>query len=390
MVIILELNYDVIIVRYGELGIKSPRVRKRFEKKLVKNIKESFPCEVKINQGRIFIYPEDYDDALIKLTKVFGIVSVSPAITTITDKTILEGVINDYVDNLKSENLISENTSFAIRCRRVGKHDFTSQELGAWAGGVVIRNVNAPVNLSNPDLEIFIEVREDETFIYHKKIKGQAGLPLGTQGKLIVLLSGGIDSPVAAYMMMKRGCQVTLLHFNNTPFTDETTVLKVQKIAKKLKEYSAGVKLELKVVNYGDYLKSCREDAEKLTCVLCKNGMYHVAEQLAQQFNAVGIVDGSSVGQVASQTLPNLLATRNGVNIPILSPLIGMDKVDIENIAKKIGTYELSIIQDSGCSAVPRYPETKADIERVKSAQEKIGATELIKDVVKSAKKLRY
>jgi thiamine biosynthesis protein ThiI len=390
MVIILELNYDVIIVRYGELGIKSPRVRKRFEKKLVKNIKESFPCEVKINQGRIFIYPEDYDDALIKLTKVFGIVSVSPAITTITDKTILEGVINDYVDNLKSENLISENTSFAIRCRRVGKHDFTSQELGAWAGGVVIRNVNAPVNLSNPDLEIFIEVREDETFIYHKKIKGQAGLPLGTQGKLIVLLSGGIDSPVAAYMMMKRGCQVTLLHFNNEPFTDETTVLKVQKIAKKLKEYSAGVKLELKVVNYGDYLKSCKKDAEKLTCVLCKNGLYHVAEQLAQQIKAVGIVDGSSVGQVASQTLPNLLATRNGVNMPILSPLIGMDKVDIENIAKKIGTYELSIIQDSGCSAVPRYPETKADIERVKSAQEKIGTAELIRDVVKSAKKLRY
>lgn len=386
----MTLEYDVIIARYGELGIKSPRVRRRFEKKLVKNIKESFQCDVKVNQGRIFIYPKDYTEALNNLSKIFGIVSFSPAITTITDKIILEDVITRYVDSLKLENLISEDTSFAIRCRRVGKHNFTSQELGAWAGGVVIQNINAPVNLSNPDLEIFIEVRENETFIYHKKIKGQAGLPLGTQGRLIVLLSGGIDSPVAAYMMMKRGCQVTLLHFNNAPFTDDTTLSKVQKIAKKLKEYSAGVKLELKVVEYGDYLETCKSNAEKLTCVLCKNGMYHVAEQLAPQIKAVGIVDGSSVGQVASQTLPNLLATRNGVNIPILSPLIGMDKVDIENIAKKIGTYEFSIIADSGCSAVPRYPETKADINRVKTAQEEIGTDLLIKDVVNSVKKLRY
>ncbi len=384
------LEYDVIIARYGELGIKSPRVRKRFEKKLVKNIKESFQCEVRVSQGRIFIFPEDYDDALVKLSNIFGIVSFSPAVTTVTDKTVLENVIDDYVNKLKLENLISKDLSFAIRCRRVGKHDFTSQELGAWAGGVVIRNVNAQVNLSNPDLEIFLEVRDDDTFVYHKKIKGQAGLPLGTQGRLIVLLSGGIDSPVAAYMMMKRGCQVTLLHFNNAPFTDDATLVKVQKIAKKLKEYSAGVKLDLKVVEYGNYLKACKKNAKKLTCVLCKNGMYHIAEKLAPQINAVGIVDGSSVGQVASQTLPNLLATRDGVNIPILSPLIGMDKVEIENIAKIIGTYDISILPASGCSAVPKYPETKADIERVKSAQDEIGVDSLIKDVLNSAKKMRY
>ncbi len=380
------IEYDVIIARYGELGIKSPRVRRRFENKLVSNIKSSFECEIKVIQGRVFIKPANYPEALDKLTKVFGIVSFSPAITTITDFDKIAEDMEIYVDKLESDGLISSKTPFAIRSRRVGEHDFSSQELGAFAGSVVVGKIGAPVDLTNPQLEIFVETRQDETFIYHQKIAGPGGLPVGTQGKLIVLLSGGIDSPVAAYMMMKRGCQITALHFDNEPFTDPKALDKVQKIAEKLREYSNGVKLTLKVVKYGQYLQKCSDEAEKLTCVLCKSGMYQTAEMVAHKENALGIVDGSSVGQVASQTLPNLLATRNSVSMPVLSPLIGMDKVEIENMAKKIGTYEISIIQDGGCSAVPRYPETNADMERLIDAQEAIGVDNELKSVIDSLK----
>jgi thiamine biosynthesis protein ThiI len=380
------IEYDVIIARYGELGIKSPRVRRRFENKLVSNIKSSFECEIKVIQGRVFIKPANYDEALDKLAKVFGIVSFSPAITTITDFDKIAEDMEIYVDKLESDGLISSKTPFAIRSRRVGEHDFSSQELGAFAGSVVVGKIGAPVDLTNPQMEIFVETRQDETFIYHQKIAGPGGLPVGTQGKLIVLLSGGIDSPVAAYMMMKRGCQITALHFDNEPFTDPKALDKVQKIVEKLREYSTGVKLTLKVVKYGQYLQKCSDEAEKLTCVLCKSGMYQTAEMVANKENALGIVDGSSVGQVASQTLPNLLATRNSVSMPVLSPLIGMDKVEIENMAKKIGTYEISIIQDGGCSAVPRYPETNADMERLIDAQEAIGVDNELKLVIDSLK----
>lgn len=380
------IEYDVIIARYGELGIKSPRVRRRFENKLVSNIKSSFQCEIKVIQGRVFIKPANYDEALDKLAKVFGIVSFSPAITTVTDFERITKDMEIYVEKLESDGLISSKTPFAIRSRRVGEHDFSSQELGAFAGSVVVGKIGAPVDLTNPQLEIFVETRQDETFIYHQKIAGPGGLPVGTQGKLIVLLSGGIDSPVAAYMMMKRGCQITALHFDNEPFTDPKALDKVQKIVEKLREYSTGVKLELKVVKYGKYLQKCSDEAEKLTCVLCKSGMYQTAEMVAHKENALGIVDGSSVGQVASQTLPNLLATRNSVSMPVLSPLIGMDKVEIENMAKKIGTYEISIIPDGGCSAVPRYPETNADMERLLDAQEAIGVDNELKSVIDSLK----
>jgi thiamine biosynthesis protein ThiI len=187
-------------------------------------------------------------------------------------------------------------------------------------------------------------------------------------------------------MMMKRGCQITALHFDNEPFTNPKALDKVQKIVEKLREYSTGVKLPLKVVKYGQYLQKCSDEAEKLTCVLCKSGMYQTAEMVAHKENALGIVDGSSVGQVASQTLPNLLATRNSVSMPVLSPLIGMDKVEIENMAKKIGTYEISIIPDGGCSAVPRYPETNADMERLIDAQEAIDVNNELKSVINSLK----
>ncbi|MCL2115617.1 MAG: tRNA 4-thiouridine(8) synthase ThiI [Methanobrevibacter sp.] len=365
------MEHSVIIARYGEVGLKSPRVRSRFERKLSSNIKASFNCEIDINQARIFIFPENFLEALAKLKKIFGIVSFSPAISTHSTYEDIEKTLNSYVDELEKEGLIASDTKFAIRCRRVGKHDFSSQELAAFAGSVVVRKLGCPVDLTNPQFEIFLEVREDDTYIFHEKIKGPGGLPLGTQGKLISLISSGIDSPVATYLMMKRGCEIIALHYDNQPFTKAKSTENFELLVDQLKSYSPGVSFKTRIVKYGDYLQKCREDApEKMTCVLCKSGMYKIAELLAKDMNALAIVDGSSVGQVASQTLPNILATRENISVPILSPLIGMDKVEIEKIAKEIGTFDISKIDDGGCSAVPRYPETKADINRVKLAKE--------------------
>ena len=365
------MEHSVIIARYGEVGLKSPRVRSRFERKLSSNIKASFNCEIDINQARIFIFPENFLEALAKLKKIFGIVSFSPAISTHSTYEDIEKTLNSYVDELEKEGLIASDTKFAIRCRRVGKHDFSSQELAAFAGSVVVRKLGCPVDLTNPQFEIFLEVREDDTYIFHEKIKGPGGLPLGTQGKLISLISSGIDSPVATYLMMKRGCEIIALHYDNQPFTKAKSTENFELLVDQLKSYSPGVSFKTRIVKYGDYLQKCREDApEKMTCVLCKSGMYKIAELLAKDMNALAIVDGSSVGQVASQTLPNILATRDNISVPILSPLIGMDKVEIEKIAKEIGTFDISKIDDGGCSAVPRYPETKADINRVKLAKE--------------------
>ena len=365
------MNHDLIIARYGEIGLKSPKIRSRFERKLVKNIKATFECDVNRNQGRIYIFPRDFDEGIEKLNRVFGVVSYSPATSTNTDYADIDETLTRYASDLVDEGILDENTKFAIKCRRVGTHDFTSQEMAAHCGGVVRNVVMAPVDLTNPDLTIFVEIRENDAYIYHEKIRGPGGLPLGTQGKVIVLLSSGIDSPVAAYMMMKRGCEVVALHCNNDPFSGPKVTENFNLVVDQLNIYARGVPIKKRIIDYGEYLSVAKEKApEKMTCVLCKSGMYRIAEKLAVKLGADAIVDGSSVGQVASQTLSNILATRYGVEVPILSPLIGLDKEEITAIAKEIGTFEISKIDDGGCSAVPRYPETHADLERVKKACE--------------------
>lgn len=383
------MNHDLIIARYGEIGLKSPKIRSRFERKLVKNIKATFECEVERNQGRIYIFPENFEDGIEKLNRVFGVVSYSPATSTHANYEEIDTTLAEYTRNLMSEGLIDEDTKFAIKCRRVGTHDFTSQEMAAHCGGVVRGEILAPVDLTNPDLTIFVEIRDNDAYIFHEKIKGPGGLPLGTQGKVIVLLSSGIDSPVAAYMMMKRGCEVVALHCNNDPFSGPKVTENFNALVDQLNIYAKGVPIKKRVIDYGKYLAVAKEKApEKMTCVLCKSGMYRIAEKLAIKLGADAIVDGSSVGQVASQTLSNILATRYGVEVPILSPLIGLDKEEITAIAKDIGTFEISKIDDGGCSAVPRYPETHADLERVKKACEDMNQDDEVQKAFENIRKL--
>ena len=381
------MDYNLVIARYGEIGLKSAKVRSRFERKLVKNIKAAIDCDIDRNQGRIYIFPKNFDDCLEKLNKVFGVVSYSPAVSTYGNYEDIEKTLSVYVDNLVNQGVVCENTRFAIKCRRVGSHDFTSQEMAAFCGSVVVKKLGCPVDLTNPELRIFVEIRDDDAFIYHEKIQGPGGLPLGTQGKVVVLVSSGIDSPVATYLMMKRGCEVIALHCDNAPFTGPKVHENFDKIVNQLQNYAKGVSITKKVVKYGEYLQQAKDHApEKMTCVLCKSGMYKIAEKLAHKYGALAIVDGSSVGQVASQTLSNILATRHGVDMPILSPLIGLDKLEITQIAEEIGTFEISKLDDGGCHAVPRYPETKADVDRVKQACIDMNQNEAIEKAFNSIK----
>ncbi|MBO5965560.1 MAG: tRNA 4-thiouridine(8) synthase ThiI, partial [Methanobrevibacter sp.] len=315
------MKHDLIIARYGELALKSDGVRKRFENRLANNIRASIDAEVKVRQARIYISPKDFDDAIEKLERIFGIVSYSPAVTTKSTFEDIERDVSKYAEKLHEEGLLDENTKFAISCRRVGNHEFSSQEMAAFAGAVVVRKYSSPVDLTNPELTIYLEVRDNDTYIFHEKIPGPGGLPLGTQGKVVALVSSGIDSPVATYLMMKRGCQVIALFCDNDPYTTPEALKNFNDLIDQLNLYASGAPIKRRVVKYGEYLSTCKSDApDKMTCVLCKSGMYKLAGKLAKKMHAEAVIDGSSLGQVASQTLPNILATREDLDVPVLSP----------------------------------------------------------------------
>lgn len=377
-------------VRYGEIGVKSPKIRRKFENKLIANIKTELDCEFDNDQGRLTLITDENDEKVRDvLGRVFGIVSYSPIFETKTDKEkIAELIRKTLPPMIDSGKFNPEKDSFAAKCRRVGNHDFTSQEMAAYTGSIVIDITNAKVNLSHPDFTVYVEVRNDKTFIYYEKIKGLGGLPVGSQGRVVCLISGGIDSPVAAWLMLKRGCSLSLLHCDNTPY-GSGTVPKVLENADKLRKYSMGEDIKVYSIKFGNYLEHAQKEAPpRMTCVLCKSGMYQSAEKLAKKEGANAIVDGSSIGQVASQTLNNIEATRYHCKMPIFSPLIAYDKIEIESIAKRIGTYETSIIPDGGCTAVPRYPETHADLDLVKKIIEEIDQKSALAEVAKTISRI--
>ncbi|MEE3490772.1 MAG: tRNA uracil 4-sulfurtransferase ThiI [Methanobrevibacter sp.] len=377
-------------IRYGEIGVKSRKVRRKFEKKLMKNIMTGLECKFSNDNGRIILSTEKEDKTVREvLDRIFGIVSYSRIYETVTDNEKIAEVIKTVLPELiKEEKFNPEYQTFAVKCRRVGEHDFSSQEMAAYVGSVVIELTDAKVNLSNPDFTVYVEVRDEKTFLYFEKIRGLGGLPVGSQGRVVCLISGGIDSPVAAFQMLKRGCSITLLHCDNYPY-GEATVEKVLKNAENLRRYSLGEEVKVYSIKYGQYLEHVMKEAPpRMTCVLCKSGMYQSAEILAINEKANAIVDGSSIGQVASQTLNNIEASRYHCRMPIFSPLISLDKLEIESIARKIGTYEVSIIPDGGCKAVPKYPETHADLELTKNVIEEINQRKILEEVTKSIQRI--
>jgi thiamine biosynthesis protein ThiI len=368
-----------VLVRYGELSLKSAPVRSFMENILIRNIKwmldrKKIPYEqIAKERGRIFLNSDFPRKVCETLSNVFGIVSTSPVLETSTN---IDEIIR--LSLRVAEILIGPNESFAVRARRVGTHKFTSIDVERIVGEAILNktnSLNTRVKLKQPDKYIFIEVREKKAYVYHEVFNGPGGLPFGCEGKIVSLFSGGIDSPVAAWLMMKRGCKVIPIYFDNAPYTDQSTLNRAMSVIKILREYATQDRFYMYVVSHGKTLEKVINYAPRnLTCLLCKRTLYRVATAIAKRERARGIVTGESLGQVASQTLDNLMILNESTNLPVYRPLIGQNKLEIEEIAKKIGTYETSSTNVTSCGAVPEKPVTRAKLERVKSAEEVINS----------------
>jgi thiamine biosynthesis protein ThiI len=384
------LKYDSVMVRYGEIAIKSEQVRSKFEKLLIKNITAMLASkgigysQIIRERGRIFVLTDDMR-AAEAISKVFGVVSASPVISA---RPSLEEACNITAEIGK--RVIKEGDSFAIKARRTGEHGFTSQDIGRICGDAVyeaVRERHPQVDLKNPDHVIYVEIREDRSYIFEEVFKGVGGMPLGSQGKMVALISGGIDSPVSAWLMMKRGCEIIPLFFNNEEFSDTAYRDRAMECIEKLKEWSPGHDLKVYEVPHGRSLQKFMEKGNlRYTCVFCKRLMYKVAIEIAKKEGAHGIITGSSLGQVASQTSENLMIEHLGIDFPVYHPIIGFDKNEIIDIAKNIGTLEISVKQASCCGAVPRYPAIHGRIEEVKKMDAgQVNFDEMVKEDLERA-----
>ncbi|NJE04718.1 tRNA 4-thiouridine(8) synthase ThiI [Thermococcus sp. M36] len=324
----------MIIVRYGEIGIKGGK-RREFERKLAENIgkalrRKGIEGKTKIIRGRILV--DVPDEAAEIIAKVPGVVSVSPARVMEYEEipAYLKEALKDY-----------NPRSFRVDTRRLDKTFLkTSMEVNREIGAFVVENFGWKVDLENPELTIGIEIIGGKAYVFFEKIPGVGGLPVGTQGKVVVLLSGGIDSPVAAFLMLKRGAEVIALHFDQGLNARNV----VERVVDILEDYSPEP-IELIVENHFEVLKPyvsalARAKLREWTCVVCKVAMLRRAAEIAREKGALGIVTGDSLGQVASQTLANLYFETMSVRFPVHRPLLGMDKEEIVAIARRIGTYE--------------------------------------------------
>lgn len=383
-------NPEIILVRYDELALKSNKVRAMYESILMKNLKAmlhadgSSYTEITREMGRIFIHSDD-PRALQSATRVFGVVSASQAYTceaTLESAALVCGEV--------AGGIIRDGQSFAIRARRTGNHDFTSRDVAVACGDAAYLSgaKNVRVDLEKPDIEIFVEIRQKTGYVFTGSVKGAGGLPLGTQGRMVALISGGIDSPVAAWLMMKRGCEIIPLYLNNEPFSDESTRARAMACIEVLQKWSPQKKFTIYEAPHGEnllaFLSNCNN---RLNCVMCRRMMYRIATVVLKMEGAHGIITGSSLGQVASQTSQNMLAEMYGMEYPIYHPLIGLDKLEITDMARKIGTFEPSTKPATCCLAVPEYPSTAAKLSEVAEAEKMIDVPSLVDNMVKNLKK---
>jgi thiamine biosynthesis protein ThiI len=367
----------MIIVRYGEIGTKSKRTRRNIEAVLIKNIRH-VTGTAKINQefGRIFV-ESDSGELAEKVARVFGVVSTSVAKATSSDMNVIlkEGT-------KLAKKIIKKSDTFAVNARRTGEHPYTSQDIEVELGAKIVEATGAKVKLKGPDQTVHVEVRDKDAYIFKSIISGVGGLPLGSQGKVIVLLSGGIDSPAAAWMMMKRGVEIICLHMDNSRLFGDFSRLRATETIEELSSWDRKIKTYM--VPQCDILEEIRKSG-KLTCVLCKRAMLRAAEIIAKREGAKAIITGENLGQVASQTLDNINVIDRAVDIPVLRPLIGMDKMDIVRLAQKIGTYDISIQFAPCCWGPPKYPATKSTMKVVDKAESGIDIGGLVKRAVKEA-----
>ena len=379
--------YNILIVKYGEIGVKGKN-RYIFENKLIKNVKNILKPIGKFNvykeYGRIYVDLDgyDYEEVVEEVKKVFGIVGVCPAVRAEKDYNLLK----ELALKMLEEKIEQGYKSFKVDSRR-GDKDFklTSQEMSLDIGGYLVSQVKdkIAVDVRNPEVKIHCELRQNHVMVYSDTIPGYGGLPLGTNGRAMSLLSGGIDSPVASWMVAKRGMELECIHFHSYPFTSEKSQEKVRDLAQILSKYCGRVRLHK--VNMLEIQKAiglnCKD--EEMT-IISRRFMMRIAERVAESRHCDALVTGESIGQVASQTIQGLTCTNASVKMPVFRPLIAMDKTEIIEVAQKIGTFETSILPEEDCCTVfsPKKPVTKPKLDRIEKSENKLDVEKLIQDAI--------
>ena len=381
---------NTFIVRVGEVALKGNN-KGYFEKTLVDRIKKLLKkfdgVTVRRSEGLIFVKADKsiaQDDIIKEIGKVFGVASISPALETNSNMEDIYETAVKYMLQLIDEKGIK---TFKVEAKRADKSfPVKSPDIARSVGAAVLKGCKVlSVDVHDPDVYLYVHVKKDKTYIYQQKIKGFGGLPLGTNGKGMILLSGGIDSPVAAFMMAKRGMMIEAIHFHSYPYTSERARQKVEDLASKLAIYCSTFRMH--VVNLlpiqEQIVQNCPEDE---TTILVRRFMMKIAEKLAENNGCGMLITGESLGQVASQTAQSLVCTDNAVNMPVMRPLIAMDKVDIIDIAREIDTYDISIEPFEDCCTVflPKHPVTKPKLVNILNSESKLDVEKLVDDAVES------
>ena len=382
--------YPLLLIRYGELSLKG-RNRKTFEDILLGNIRASIADLPHGNLtktfGRVYLETEGNWEALAqRLQGVFGIVSVSPVL-----KRELE------LEEIKTgASLVIQDTpgrTFKVETRRPNKSfPLNSPELSRTLGGHVLHNFpHLSVDVHNPDFVLNVEIRQEGAFIYSQTLPCLGGLPAGSSGKGLLLLSGGIDSPVAGFLSMKRGVNVEGLHFYSYPFTSERSKEKVVDLGRQLSRYNAHGSFKLWIAYFTEIQKALQKSSyPSLSITLMRRFMLRIATELAERERAYGLITGDSLGQVASQTMESIYTINAVTSMPIYRPLIGLDKQEIVTLATKIGTYETSILPYDDCCTVfvPKNPATRPTIEQVLRAEAELDVEGLIREAIEKTEVL--
>ena len=384
------MKKDLYIVRCGEVALKGMN-RPYFERVLLERVKKAIECyedtEANWKDGLMFVrvpHGADEDEVISKCVRVFGVASVSPAVQAPKEMNDIGRIASEFMKEIIAEEEIK---TFKVRAKRADKtFPIESPDIARQVGGMVLKDCKVlSVDVHRPDVELCVDVRREAAYIYRDKVKGFGGLPLGTNGKGLILMSGGIDSPVAAFMMAKRGMSIEAVHFHSYPYTSQRAQEKVEELVKVLAGYMGRVRMH--VINLlpiqEQIVKNCPEDE---TTLLVRRFMMRIAEKIAEKNECMMLITGEDLGQVASQTAEALVVTDNVVSMPVMRPLIAMDKVDIMDKAREIGTYDISIQPYEDCCTVflPKHPVTKPKLPRIEKSESKLDVDTLVNAAVES------
>lgn len=385
---------EVLLLKCGELILKGLN-RKSFEDRLLENIKRRLDnitgCNIYMRQSVIYIWIEhddtDVDEIVDIVSKIFGINLICRA--AVCDKN-LESMLATAEEYLSEQ--IANSKSFKVETKR-GDKKFpitsiqTSQKIG---GDIAFKYKHLKPDMHNPELTIYFEIREQYAFVHCGAVNGAGGMPIGTSGKAALLLSGGIDSPVAGYMMAKRGLELCAIHFFSYPYTSEKAKEKVIELCEIMSQYTG--RTNLYIVPFTNIQEKIRDNCqEEFFTIIMRRFMMKIAQKIAIQNDCGAIITGESLGQVASQTMPAIAVTNDACSIPIFRPVIGMDKEEIIKIARKIGTFETSILPYEDCCTVftPKHPNTKPKIQKVLEIEKSLDIDSLVDDAVKNTQKIK-